>query len=106
MFKKIAEQIIKSKPELFENEINRIKIEKLKKIIRKKFKKLDIIKIDEMKNLEEIEEVEMETSMLKWKIIVERINNNLKTIELKELEVGVEEETKIFRKKEKKVKKE
>lgn len=91
---------------MFENEINRIKIEKLKKIIRKKFKKLDIIKIDEMKNLEEIEEVEMETSMLKWKIIVERINNNLKTIELKELEVGVEEETKIFRKKEKKVKKE
>ena len=91
---------------MFENEINRRKIEKLKKIIRKKFKKLDIIKIDEMKNLEEIEEVEMETSMLKWKIIVERINNNLKTIELKELEVGVEEETKIFRKKEKKVKKE
>ena len=91
---------------MFENEINRIKIEKLKKIIRKKFKKLDIIKIDEMKNLEEIEEVEMETSMLKWKIIVERINNNLKTIELKELEVGVEEETKIFRKKEKKIKKE
>ena len=90
---------------MFENEINRTKIEKLKKIIRKKFKKLDIIKIDEMKNLEEIEEVEMETSMLKWKIIVERINNNLKTIELKELEVGVEEETKIFRKKEKKVKK-
>ena len=70
VLEKIAEEIIKSKPELFENKINRIEIGEIKKGL----KKLEIIKIDEIKNLEE---TEMEIVMLKGKIKMERIKNSL-----------------------------
>ena len=70
VLEKIAEEIIKSKPEMFENKINRIEIGE----IRKGLKKLEIIKIDEIKNLEQIE---MEIVMPKGKIIMERIKNSL-----------------------------
>ena len=45
ILKEIIKEIMKSELEIFENGINRIKIEKLRKIIRKRFKKLEIIKI-------------------------------------------------------------
>ena len=70
VLEKIAEEIIKSKPELFENKINRKEIGEIKKGL----KKLEIIKIDEIKNLEE---TEMEIVMLKGKIKMERIKNSL-----------------------------
>ena len=70
VLEKIAEEIIKSKPELFENKINRIEIGEIKKGL----KKLEIIKIDEIKNLEE---TEMEIVMLKGKIKMERIKSSL-----------------------------
>ena len=70
VLEKIAEEIIKSKPELFENKINRIEIGEIKKGL----KKLEIIKTDEIKNLEE---TEMEIVMLKGKIKMERIKSSL-----------------------------
>ena len=51
IWKEIVKEIMKSKLEIFENGINRIKIEKLRKIIRKRFKKLEIIKNRWNKNI-------------------------------------------------------
>ena len=51
ILKEIVKEIMKSELEIFENGINRIKIEKLRKIIRKRFKKLEIIKIRWNKNI-------------------------------------------------------
>ena len=42
--------------------------------------------------------------MLKGKIIMERIKNNLENFEMKELEAEVEEEIKVLKKKENKLK--
>ena len=46
----------------------------------------------------------MEIVMLKGKIIMERIKNNLENFEMKELEAEVEEEIKVLKKKENKLK--
>ena len=51
IWKEIVKEIMKSELEIFENGINRIKIEKLRKIIRKRFKKLEIIKNRWNKNI-------------------------------------------------------
>ena len=51
ILKEIIKEIMKSELEIFENGINRIKIEKLRKIIRKRLKKLEIIKIRWNKNI-------------------------------------------------------
>ena len=50
-------------------------------------------------------EIKIEIIMLKGKIIIERIKNDLENFEMKELEANVEEEIKILKKKENKLKK-
>ena len=70
--------------------INRIRANKIKEIIRKGLKELEIKRINKIKQLKEIG---IELTKLKAKIIIERMKEALKEFEIKTFETDIENKT-------------